>query len=458
MKHLLLLFTCLISVNAFAQSWAQTYGVGVENTGHSLQRTSDEGFILLGYTYTAGNASADVLLIKTDEYGMEEWSQTYDDFLNNGMYDNTDDKGYFVEETSDGGFIVAGVTNEEGENSEDGGLDILLLKTGPSGETEWAKVYGYPNNDVAWAVCQTSDGGYAVAGYTVTSPWDKEGHFKEVYLFKTDANGVEEWSQTFGTEEMTAIGYALEQTDDGGFIIGGRIGPGRKIQNNTSSDAYLIKTDASGAELWSQTYGGDYFDTGYSVQQTADGGYILSGFTSESNENLTDRDMYLVKTDGIGTEEWSQTYGDADTREMGYSVQETMDGGYIIGGTRDHWPPSLGDSDMILVKTTEAGSEEWTQTFESEEGSEDSGYDVLQTADECYVLIGTTSNELGSDAYVIKTCEDGTQPVSFLSPHSSERKLEKVVDVMGREVKPVPNQILIYIYTDGSVEQKFIWN
>ena len=166
---------------------------------------------------------------------------------------------------------------------------------------------------------------------------------------------------------MTAIGYALDQTDDGGFIIGGRIGPGRKIQNNTSSDAYLIKTDASGAELWSQTYGGDYFDTGYSVQQTVDGGYILSGFTSESNENLTDRDMYLVKTDGIGTEEWSQTYGDADTREMGYSVQQTMDGGYIIGGTLDHWPPSLGDSDMILVKTTEAGSEEWTQTFEREE-------------------------------------------------------------------------------------------
>ena len=247
MKHLLLLFTCLISVNSFAQSWEQTYGVGVENTGHSLQRTSDVGFIILGYTYAAGNASADVLLIKTDEYGMEEWSQTYDDFLNNGMYDNTDDKGYFVEETSDGGFIVAGVTNEEGENSEDGGLDILLLKTGPSGETEWAKVYGYPNNDVAWAVCQMSEGGYAVAGYTVTSPWDKEGHFKEVSLFKTDANGVEEWSQTFGTEEMTAIGYALEQTDDGGLIIGGRIGPGRKIQNNTSSDAYLIKTDASGA-------------------------------------------------------------------------------------------------------------------------------------------------------------------------------------------------------------------
>ena len=113
---------------------------------------------------------------------------------------------------------------------------------------------------------------------------------------------------------------------------------------------------------------------------------------------------------------------------------------------------------MILVKTTEYGSEEWTQTLQSEEGSEDAGYDVLQTADECYVLIGTTSNELGSDACVIKTCEDGTQPVSFLSPHSRQRKLEKVVDVMGREVNPVPNQILFYIYTDGSVEQKFIWN
>lgn len=441
------------ATNACAQDWEQTYGDGVINEGRSMQITSDGGFILLGYTYAAGNGSADVLLIKTDEYGNEEWSQTYDDFINNGSYDNTDDKGYFVQETSDAGFIIAGVTVEEGEDSEDGELDILLLKTSPSGETEWAKVYGYPRNDVAWAVCQTSDGGYAIAGYTVTNPGDIEGDFKELYLIKTDGNGAEEWSQTFGTDEMTAVGFALEQTDDGGFIIGGRMGPGRKIQNNTSSDAYLIKTDASGTELWSQTYGGDYFDAGYSLQQTADGGFILSGFKSDSDSNYADRDIYLVKTDGNGTEEWSQTFGDADTREMGYSVQQTADGGYIIGGTRDHWPPSLGDSDMILVKTTEAGVEEWTQTFESVTGADDAGFAVKETEVGCYLLLGSTSGGEQTQLYLIKTCGEVSAINSLLTPG---KKLERIIDLWGRQVAPTANQIQLYIYDDGSVEKRWM--
>lgn len=457
MKFLLLLSTCMFSPVLQSQVWEQIYGDGMKNEGRSLQITSDGGFILLGYTYAASNGSADVLLIKTDEYGDEEWSQTYDDFMNNGVYDNTDDKGYFVQETSDGGFIVVGSTTEEGEDSEDGGLDILMLKTGPDGETEWTKVLGYPNNDVAWAVRQTSDGGYAIAGYTVTSPWDIEGDFKELYLIKTDENGNEEWSQTFGTDEMTAIGYSLEQTDDGGFIIGGLLGPGRKIQNNTSADAYLIKTDASGTELWSQTYGGDYFDIGYSVQQTEDGGFILLGFMSYSIV-WADRDIYLIKTDENGSEEWSQTFGDADTREMGHSVEQTMDGGYIIGGTRNHGLQSFGDSDMLLIKTTETGAEEWTQTFESTIHHDDSGHAVRQTADGCYVLLGATatSNAEESDAYLIKTCEGGAQSASFLSAHPGDRKLVKVVDIMGREVNPAPNQILFYIYNDGTIEQKFV--
>ena len=461
MKPLLFLISYLLSTTMHSQVWEQTYNAGIINEGRSMQITSDGGFILLGFTYVTGNASADVLLIKTDEYGLEEWSQTYDDFINNGAYDNTNDKGYFVQETSDGGFIIVGSTNEEGENSEDGGLNILMLKTGPNGETEWSKVLGYPNNDVAWAVCQTADGGYAVAGYTVTSPWDIEGHFKELYLIKTDENGVEQWSQIFGTDDMKAIGHSLEQTDDGGFIIGGLLGPGRKIQNNTSADAYLIKTDASGTELWSETYGGDYFDIGYSVQQTADGGFILSGFMQYASTYWADRDIYLIKTDQNGTEQWSQTYGDAETREVGYSVEQTTDGGYIIGGTRDPWSsnqPSLGDSDMFLLKTTANGAEEWTQTFESVIGNDDSGFAVRETGDGCYVLFGSTSNAEGSDAYLIKACDSGSLSVSSPSADSGDRKLERIIDIMGREVNPAPYQILFYVYDDGSVEQKFMWD
>jgi hypothetical protein len=274
-----------------------------------------------------------------------------------------------------------------------------------------------------------------------------------LYLIKTDGSGMEEWSQIFGTEDMTAMGYALEQTTDGGFIIGGRKGPGRKIQNNTSSDVYLIKTDASGAELWSQTYGGDYFDAGYSLQQTADGGFILSGFKSDSDSNYADHDIYLVKTDENGTEEWSQTFGDPNTREKGHSVQQTADGGYIIGGTQSYWPPSLGDGDMILIKTTEAGTQEWTQSFGSEAGYDDAGYAVQQTTDGCYVLLGRTSGDEQSSVYLVKTC--GETSVTAELP-SQAKKVDHIIDLWGRRVEPTMNQILLFIYEDGTVDKRWM--
>jgi hypothetical protein len=161
--------------------------------------------------------------------------------------------------------------------------------------------------------------------------------------------------------------------------------------------------------------------------------------------------VLLIKTDEFETEEWSQTFGDPDTREKGHSVQQTADGGYIIGGTQSYWPQSLGDSDMILIKTTETGTEEWTQTFGSDEGYDDSGYAVRQTADGCYVLLGRTSGDAQSLVYLIKSC--GVTSATAELP-TRTKKVDHIIDLWGRRVEPTSNQILLFIYEDGTVDKK----
>ena len=183
----------------------------------------------------------------------------------------------------------------------------------------WEKTF---NLGHGYSVQQTSDGGYIITGNTGYSNGDGV-----IYLIKTDASGVEQWSQTFGGIGSYS-GNCVQQTTDGGYIICGN------KYSDGYNDAYLIKTDASGVEQWSQTFDeiGDY---GNYVQQTSDGGYIICGgkivAAGELNENY---DVCLIKTDVNGVEVWSKYFGGLGGQN-GFSVQQTNDGGYIITGHAD---------------------------------------------------------------------------------------------------------------------------
>jgi len=304
--------------------WSRTFGGDKEDFGLSVQQIKDGGYIISGATQSLETGSYDVYLIKTDIIGDTTWTKTYGG-------DNYD-CGYSVQQTSDGGYIIAGWTGSYGSGLE----DVYLIKTDSAGDTIWSRTFGGDRYDYGYSVKCTSDGGYIIAGQTQSFG---EGGF-DVYLIKTDSIGDTLWTRTYGGSNFEA-GDVVQKTNDGGYIIVGNtysFGAG-------DSDVYLIKTDSIGDSLWARTYGGNNYDCGYSVQQTSDGGYIVVGTTKSYGSGS--EDVYLIKTDSVGNTIWSRTFGGIES-DNGSDVKQTNDGGYIIVGNTYSF--GQGKNDVYLIK------------------------------------------------------------------------------------------------------------
>ena len=435
MKHLYILLFILPLIG-FGQGWEQMFGGDEDDVGYSVQQTTDGGYIITGGTENNGQ---NIYLIKTNETGEEEWSQTFgNSFLFGGW-------GSSVQQTTDGGYIITGTIQGVGGNN-----DICLIKVDDEGTEEWLETFGDDDeNDEGYSVQQTMDGGYIITGETQSFDVIENS----LYLIKTNENGEEEWSQySYGSvsEYGGQTGSSVQQTNDGGYIIGGS----NLSESSESMDMYLIKTDNNGNEQWSQTFGGDYNDWGFSVQQTSDGGYIFTGYSFSFGNVDVGSEIYLIKTNEDGEEEWSQILGGVG-HDFGYSVQQTTDGGYIITGYTESFNSINGD--VYLLKTNENGEEEWSQCFGGS-GYEE-GYCVQQTIDGGYIITGLIESDfvIGQDVYLIKTDSQGnvTSTIELPTP-KSKRELVKTTNILGQENTTIKNQPLIEIYDDGSVEKKCI--
>jgi len=378
----------VIAAAGLPVQWQKTFGGSSYDEGCFVQQTKDGGYIIAGSTSSFGAGSNDVYLIKTDTNGILQWQKTFGGRSN--------DSGKSIQQTADGGYIITGETLSFGA----GRSDVYLIKTDPNGNLQWQKTFGGGDWDDGYSVQQTADGGYIIAGGT----WSfGEGNW-DVYLIKTDPNGNSQWQKTFGSRDADA-GYSVQQTSDGGYIIAGStlsFGAG-------SCDGYLIKTDSNGNSQWQKTFGGSKRDYGLSIQQTADGGYIIAGGTNSFGAG--EEDVYLIKTYPNGDRQWEKTFGGSKW-ERGDSVQQTSDGGYIISGTTRSF--GAGSYDVYLIKTDPNGDSQWEKTLG--ESLEDWGRSVHQTADGGYIIAGRSKSFGGgrTDVYLIKLGPPNTTPVACI--------------------------------------------
>jgi hypothetical protein len=302
-----------------------------------------------------------------------------------------DEWGNYVQPTTDGGYIITGYTSSYGA----GWSDVWLIKTDSDGNKEWDMTFGGEKTDIGYCVQQTTDGGYIIVGET--------GSFgagdSDVWLIKTNSNGDELWNKTFGGPSQD-WGQCVRQTTDGGYIIIGVI-------LSDLHDIWLIKTDSDGNKTWDKTYGGSVNDRGAYVQQTTDGGYIITGGTNSFGAG--EWDVWLIKTDNTGNMLWDKTFGGTD-KDTGMCVQQTTDGGYIIiGRTRSY---SAYGWDVWLIKTDSNGNMLWNKTFgDLLDENDDWGKCVRQTTDGGYIISGETYSfsDGDRDIWLIKTDSDGNK-------------------------------------------------
>jgi hypothetical protein len=287
-----------------------------------------------------------------------------------------------------------------------------ILKTDPNGDTLWAKSYGsYQTVNIAYDVKPLMDGGYVIAGYTTT--FNPENN--DLLLSRLNAQGDTAWFRTFGGDSSD-FGYSVDETPDHGYIITGYT----NSFGNGSSDLWLVKVDTLGNWQFAKTYGGSYDEYGYSVQTTSDSGFIVAGFTSSFSMHFGDG--WLLKTNASGDTLWTKMYsnGFCDVLE---SVRQTPDGGYILSGAT-----ILSDTlswDLLLIRTDSLGNVIWSKIYGGD--SSEDGSSVEPTPDGGYIVCGR-SNSFGNgqpDIWILKTDSLGdTLWTKILGGHLDDEGLD----------------------------------
>ncbi|MEW6051032.1 MAG: T9SS type A sorting domain-containing protein [Candidatus Zixiibacteriota bacterium] len=364
--------------------WSASYGGTYNEGGYACLSLPDSGYVAVGSTFSFGSGDYDVYLLRLDSLGNILWSRTYGG--------PASDMGHDIQTTPDGGFIIVGTTSSYGA----GGADLCLWRTDSAGQLQWTRTFGGAQTDEGWSIRATYDRGFVVCGSTSSSG----AGYADLFVIKVDSLGNSDWAQTFGGSGGES-GYAIRQTRDSGYVAVGATGS----FGEGYSSIYAVRVSPMGDSLWAKTYGGARADVGYSVEVTPDGGFVLVGVTA--SYGLGYYDAYLVRTDADGTQLWDKTYGGARD-DYGYSVSITPDG-FLLAGTTES--SGAGASDVFVVKADPVGTQVWSHTY----GGNKADYcrTILKNRLSQFVAVGSTYSYGvgGSDLYMVALMADGQTPV-----------------------------------------------
>jgi hypothetical protein len=448
LQALLLFYFLFITEFSFGQNplmkqWDKRFGGSDDDYITGIQATSDGKYILSGYSYsgTGGNKTepsqggGDYWIVKIDAVGGFQWDKrfggTWSDY--HTSLKQTHDGGYIL-----GGYSPSGIGGDKTQPSW-GFDDYWIVKTDSLGNFQWDKRFGGTDDDALFSLQQTADGGYILGGYSYSGISGNKTQPSwgtcDYWIVKTDSLGNFQWDKRFGGTDDDLL-FSLDQTTDGGFILGGYSVSGNNGDKTQPSwggrDYWIVKTDSLGNFQWDKRFGGtddDYFS---SLNKTMDGGFILGGYSvSGNNGDITQpswggRDYWIVKTDSSGNFQWDGRYGGSDSDDDVGNIVQTFDSGYLIAGTSysgitgDKTENSLGIEQTWVVKTDSFGIKQWDKTIFTEEHDE-AGY-AIQTNDGCYLIGNYTAAGIGgyktqgswngsNDYWIVKFCDTTLQPL-----------------------------------------------
>jgi len=368
--------------------WARTYGKNSanDNIGYDIKPTRNGGYIITGLTWAFGAGECDLWILKISPKGEIQWQKAY----GGSGYD-----GYWaadIQQTDDDGYIVAGDTTSFGSMQ----MKIWILKLSPSGDIEWQKIYGGFGIDYPGDIQITNDGGFIVVG---TAYGPDRNH--DMWVFKLTHDGEIEWQKLYGNSHWQD-GNSIQQTSDGGFIVSGdSIGSGY--------DSWILKLDSTGDILWQKFLSGDgrsiYLDSDNHVFQTNDGGYILVESTDIFGAG--EHDIWLVKLNANGDIQWQKAYGGSEKEAPGYvnSIQQTNDGGYILTGLTHSF--GFGDFTCWFLKLNHQGVIEWQKIYKGNPGEKKQVFAIYQIASGDMIVSGY-EGQRGKYGYLfLKLNKDG---------------------------------------------------
>ena len=372
----MIIFCTTLTLSLSAQNilWKKNYGLTTaDDYGRAVIETNDGGIAIVGYTGSYGAGGFDVWLIKTDADGNILWTKTYGG--------SGDDYAYSIKLTDDGGFIIGGATNSFGV----GGLDYYLIKTNSLGDSLWTKTIGGTNDDICWSL-ETVGNGFVLAG-------EKNSN---LYLVKIDLDGNYIWEKTYGGSGED-IAYSIKKVENENFLIVGKTG-------TPTERAWILKANGFGDTLWTKKFDESY-DSFRQIEETEDSKLILAGMRGITGESWN---VALLKTDSLGNVEWEKTYDYVNEPDYGYSVKQTIDGGYIVCGSGG-WDVDYG----WIIRTNEFGDIMWTKVVSSY-----SGNNVFSSLDTYFYSVIQLSN----GDYIAT----GNQPYLPVSDHAQQLILLKI--------------------------------